>query len=776
MATEKELNNEKANESNEKKLTLGEIFKYFKKKWIWFCASVIIFLGLGFLYSMIKAPVYEIDANIRISQDESSGLLSIAGFTDLFGGGNNVDDEVFVVQSHSVLREVVEQNKFYIDHWVKTGFGRKQLKYDDYPIEVTLPAGIQDTLTTGLTFRIKAEGNKINELRFIVKNDDILEVKDIALPATIETDYGKFIFTPTEYYPEDDKVSTNIFVSGVDAKAEEISSGLEISVANRQSNVITLCYKSTSIAYAKALINSIIDQYNKRAIADKTSQASQTLQFIDQRLGIITEALASAEDDVADFKNANGLVDIYSETGYNYTKRGEIETELISAGTSLEIMKMTRDFLRTPGNEFELLPTASSHPALQPLFTQYNELILQYMDLSRSAKGNNTNLRDTEEKIRALRENVLKSIDRLYTNLQAQYNSLNQQNEATKSRLAEVPGQERQIRDILRQQKIKEQLYIFLLQRREETAMMMANALPKGIIIDEAYALTKPVGLSRNMLLAFCFILGLVMPAFFFYIRLLTLDKFSTREELERHTDIPILGEICQSKRDEKLVVYNGGSSSISELFRLIRTNLQFMLTSADKRVILTTSTRSGEGKSFVAINLAASFALMGRKTLLVGMDIRKPMLEEYLGMSHNRGLTDYLSSEAVDIDDIIRKHPLDNSAMDIITAGPVPPNPAELLLSERLDDLFRQLRARYDYIIIDSAPVGMVSDTYTLDRLSDATIYICRANYTSIKDIQYINKAHSDKRLHNLAIVLNGTAMRKGYGYGYGNKTDNEE
>ncbi len=752
------------------RIGLQELLSYFTARWYWLALSAVLFTVLGFLYARIKAPIYQVDANIRISQDEAGGLLSIAGFSDLFGGGNSVEDEVFVVQSHSVLRDVVEDNRFYIDHYVREGFMQTYFNFNSYPVEVIPPVGIQDTLRKTLGFKIKV--NKAGKADITMKagKDKCAKLEDATFPINFETPYGLFVFVKTDNYPVDESVTTSIVVSSLDAKAEALSSQLDISVANRQSNVISLSYKSPSVAYAKLLINSIIEQYNKRGIEDKNTQASLTLNFIDNRLDLITEALATSEDEVAQYKRDNKITDLQADATYDFNQKGQLETQLISTGNRLEILGMTRDFLRKPENAFSLLPVAGEVSGLNDALTKYNELVLNYMTLSSTAKGNNATLKTLEEQITAMRLNILKSVERSYSQQQAVYTRLEQEINNTDSKLNSLPAKERKYIDIMRQREIKEQLYVFLLQRREETAMMMANALPKGIIIDEAYALNEPVGMSPKILMAATFMFGLLFPAFFFYVRLLMRNKFVNRAELEKETDIAILGEVCTAKSGNPIVVRPGRTSSISELFRLIRTNLSFVVQAGRSNTILVTSTRSGEGKSFIAINIGASISLADKKVLLIGMDIRKPMLEEYLGLDHRPGLTQYLSSNEVKVDDIIRRKPIADLNLDIITAGPIPPNPGELLLSKHLDDLFEELHKRYDYIIIDSAPVGMVSDTFTLARLTDATVYVCRANYTTLDDIEFTNRLKESGRLPNMSLVINGTKKQKGYGYGYGN------
>lgn len=316
-----------------------------------------------------------------------------------------------------------------------------------------------------------------------------------------------------------------------------------------------------------------------------------------------------------------------------------------------------------------------------------------------------------------------------------------------------------------RQQTVKEQLFLYLLQQREQTAISIANSMPRGTIIDDAYSLLKPVSMSRPKMLIFAFVLGLLLPIGFITLKNKLRNKFATKSEVEAMTDVPVLGEVCLSHRKESVVVRD--SSSIAELFRLIRTNLGFVMGDANK-VVLVTSTKSGEGKSFVSVNLAASFALLGKKVLLVGMDIRKPQLANYLGISHQPGLTQYLSSDQYKISDIIQKS-VDVETLDVVVAGPVPPNPAELLAEKKVDAFFASMREIYDYIIIDSAPVGMVSDTFVLDRVADATVYVCRADYTTLQDIDFVSNLYEEKRLKKLSLIVNGTSAKKGYGYGYG-------
>ena len=301
--------------------------------------------------------------------------------------------------------------------------------------------------------------------------------------------------------------------------------------------------------------------------------------------------------------------------------------------------------------------------------------------------------------------------------------------------------------------------------------MLLANSVPKGQIIDEAFSLSEPLGLSKKVILLMALVLGFLFPPMLLYIRSLVRSKFETKEEVERRISAPVLGEMCVDRSGRNLVVSATDTSSATELFRLIRTNLQFMLGGENDKVVLMTSTRSGEGKSFISLNLAATLSLLeGRRVLLVGMDIRNPQLANYLGINPPMGLTNYLSASNVSLESIIQPVP-GVADCDVIVAGPIPPNPAELLASKKVDELFAKLRTMYDYIVIDSAPVGMVSDTFSLDRVADATVYVTRVNYSTVSDLRFVEDIYTNNRLKKLSVVVNGTTSKKGYGYGYSAK-----
>ena len=757
----------------EKKLNSSDFFDLrgtldkWMSKWYWFAISAFLCVALTFVYTKIKKPVYMVQADVLISPDDSSGLSPLGDFSQLFGNSGYVQDELYVIKAHSVNREVARRLNLNKIHKEK-GLILSDFKYDDFQVDVFSEGNVADTLRTAIIFAVEVSDKGKIEIEAEDKDDTLAEVKADAFPVTVDTKYGKFVVDKTKDFVEGESLKTKIMFVGYDAMAESLSTDLDIYIADRKSNVIKLNIETPNIEYGKDSLNRVIAIYNERGVEERALKARQTLNFIDERLAMISNDLTDSEQDVEKYKKEKGIVDVGAEAAYQTGKRSQAESKLVEAETQLDILQMTKDFLANPKNKFDLIPTSVSNAALQEVIAGYNEMIITRMNLLSSAKESNITVRQLDQQISTVRENIVASLDRTLAQQKLVVSDISRQLGGAQGKLAGVPTQERQYRTLLRQQNVKEQLYLFLLQRREETAMLIANSTPKAIIVDEAYAQQEPLGMKRIMKLILAFIFGLIIPAAWMWVAELLRDKFNNSEELRSKTDLPILGEISIDRRGDVLAVREDGSSTTAELFRLMRAQLQFLLKSPDDKVVMVTSTMPGEGKSFISINLAASLAIAKKRVVLVGMDIRKPRLAQYLNISPRKGLTEYLSDSSVKVSDIItpasgRLH------FDVIAAGPVPPNPAELLLTERVDTLFAELRKEYDYIIIDSAPVGVISDSFNIVRITDVTVYVTRANYTKFSDVKYLNSVAEQNRLKNVSVVLNGTKARQGYGYGYG-------
>ncbi len=749
-------------------INIRALIDLYKKKWYWFVISAVVCCSLAFIFVKGMQPKYQVRANVLISQEDGGGMSNFGGIGDLFGSSGYVEDEIFIVNSHTVLRDVVHQLDLYKSHSVKNGLFSSIFKYKDFPVEVYPAEGILDTLKVGLVFDVDIKADGKADITMKARGKKVQELENQRLPATLKNQYGQYVIDRTKYCPKGKDIESVINLTGYDAAAENLAKDVTSSIASKKSNVIQLGLVSTNPEFASDVLNAIIAKYNERGIAQKNIQSSKTAAFLDERIALITGDLTNAESSIQNYKQNQGIVDVQAEASYNIGMKSEVERKLIAAQTENEIIRMTRDFLTDPTKAYELIPASNEIPGVGSSVGTYNSLILRRLELMNNAKGNNQALRTLNEQIDAMRSSILTSLDRSYQNSNIQLRDLRGQLGRAEGKLGNIPSQEREFLNLKRTQEIKQQLYLFLLQRREETAMLLANAVPKGLVIDEAFTLADPVGLGKKLIMVIIFLFSLCIPPVCLYIKKLTRSKFETRAEVEELTDVPLLGEMCVDRTGQALVVGAHDTSSTSELFRLMRSNLQFILNGEQDKVVLMTSTRSGEGKSFISINLAASLALLGKKVLLVGMDIRNPQLGKYLGLPRTKGLTNYLSDTSVSLDEIILHAPLIPD-LDIIEAGPIPPNPGELLTSKSVDEMFETLRKRYDYIIIDSAPVGMVSDTFNIARISDATVYVCRANYTTLRDINYIDELHDEKRLPKMSLVVNGTAARKGYGYGYG-------
>lgn len=746
------------------------LFNDYRRHWWWFIISLFLCGAMAVVYVKTHNAQYAVCANVLVSDDNTGSFTAMSGMSDLFGSSANVEDEVYVISSHSVLRDVARNLGIYKTHYVKKGLLGGYLAYPDFPVDVTAESSLLDTLNTTMTFKVNVDKDGKADIKMYADGKKIGQEKNLRLPVSLNTKYGRYTVLPTLDYPKGEKVKTTISISGYDDAAEDLAHSISSDRASRKSNMINLYMRTENTAYGKDVLNEIVDNYNRRGISYKNRQGEKTLEFINDRLAIISGDLSTAEKDIQDYKKDHKITDVGVEASYNMGVRGTADHALVQAETESEIIKMTRDFLRQPGNEFQLVPITSNMPkSLGDAINEYNNLVIKRMEVADNARGNNTALRRLDESIGSLRRNIDTSLTKALETSQVQVREARSRLNSSLSKLGNVPAQEREFLGLKRQQAVKQELYIFLLQRREETAMMIANAIPKGRIIDEAYSLSQPVSVKMKTVLAIALLIGLIVPCLLLYLRRLFRTKFDDMQELRALTDIPVVGEICKDKNAENLVVTPGSSTPTTELFRMVRSSLQFMTAGDGCHTILVTSTRPGEGKSFISVNLAASFAITGKRVVLLGMDIRNPQLGNYLGLKHNAGITNFLADPSLSIDSIIMSSPRVQGC-DVILAGPVPPNPSELLSSAAVDKLFAELRERYDYIIIDSAPSGMVSDTLSLGHVADMTLYVTRADYTLRRDVTFVNNLSTDNRLPRIALVLNGVPMRaKAYGYGYG-------
>ncbi|MDE6089710.1 MAG: polysaccharide biosynthesis tyrosine autokinase [Duncaniella sp.] len=751
-------------------IDFNALIKTYLSKWYWFVISVIFCVGLGYLYTRKYQRPMAVRANVLIQQEDSNPMADLGGMGSLFGSKGFVEDEVFVIGSHSLFKNVAKELGINRLHYVSDGFLKSHLAFPEFPVDVVAPA-ISDTLMSTIIFDVKINDKGRADIKAKVNRDVIAKVKDVALPTELHTIYGDFTVVTTPAYVKGEKLKTKIAFSGYDVAAEEMDKDVMAYRGSKKSNVISLGLNTPNAEYGVAILNKIIEKYNERGINEKNLQGEKTAAFLEDRIDLLSGELNESELAIQKYKEQNRIVDVAAEASYQSSKKGQMESAIFNIEKEIELLKLTREFLVDSINYNALIPTTVANGGVQSGINSYNTLVFKHLELSQNAHSNSYALRQLTKQMDLLRNNILASSHKALENAELNLRQIKSEQNTIAGKLGNIPSQEREYINMKRQQEIKQEIYLFLLQKQEENAMVLANSIPKGQIIDEAFSLSEPLGVSKKIILVIAFILGLLLPPVVMYVRSLVRSKFDTKEDVQKHVSAPILGEMCIDRSGRSLVVSATDTSSATELFRLIRTNLQFMLGGENDKVVLMTSTRSGEGKSFISLNLAATLSLLeGKRVLLVGMDIRNPQLANYLGINPPLGLTNYLSVSNVTLESIIVPMP-GVADCDVIVAGPIPPNPAELLASKKVDELFAKLRTMYDYIIIDSAPVGMVSDTFSLDRVADATVYVTRVNYSTVSDLRYVENIYENNRLKKLSVVVNGTASKKGYGYGYSAK-----
>lgn len=753
---------------------LSSIVDMVKRYWWLFAASVVVCLALGALYIYVAKPVYLVSSKVLVSQDEDGAGVGakLVKSLSLGGGGSKVDDEVFVFRSHDLRTKIAEELKTNCRYVEKKNLLKRLDLYGNSPIEVNAPREVFDTLSVALKFKIKVNdnGDKIN---VTVKKGFFRTLADVEadrFPVVVNTDYGIYVVDTTQYYKSGKSLNLTAAVMGYGLKAEDYDEDLEADLISKKSNGIYLSIEEKDIKRGKDIVNKLVELYNERCQAEKDEMAINTGKFIDERLLLIYEELSKNESDIEDFKQKNNLTDMGTEMQILFHKRNLSENSKLQLETQFSIMQMIKEFLSESKNDNSLIPFNADFSSAASLISSYNGLMLHKLSLSKSAKSDNIAMKSLDDQLVALKKNIQGSIENSLESLTIKLNDIREQENKAQGKLSTIPTREREFRDLYRQQSIKNELYTFLLQKREENALVLAARTPKGKIVDRAYAHSKPISLGKFAILCIALFMGLMIPVAYIYIKKLFTTKFTSQEELGSMVSAPVLGEISHNRHRASLVVKEGKVSSIVELFRLLRNNVQFMLNKQDDKVILVTSSVSGEGKSFVSLNLAATFALLGKKVAIVGMDIRNPKLHEYLNIKSMPGVTSFLSNVDINLSAIVQKSQ-DVDGLDIIVGGPIPPNPSELLLTERVQELINTLRAEYDYIIIDSAPIAMVSDTFSLSRYADAVVYVTRANYTKRRFVRYLNEVIANKQLENVAVVLNDTNPKfsMGYGYGYG-------
>lgn len=750
-------------EEKENKINLKEeLFKYLSQ-WRWFVLSVFLTLICAVLYLKFTAKSYNVSAKVLIKDEKSNDIATqLSAFSEmgLLGNSkNNIENEVEILKSRTLISTTLDSLNMNIQYIDNSEIVPKDL-YKQSPVRIIwnnedVPEEVKIVLKN---FR----GNSFE----ISLNEDALG--STGFGKVINSDLGSFSISKTGSLDHIKELEINIFPKM--QQAENFQKILNVMPSSKTSSVIDVSIIDKTPEKAADFVNTLIYNYNLGGIKDKRFISENTANFISDRLVLIATELGDVESQVEGYKSSNNLSDIQTEVKIYLDNLSAFEKSVLENETKINIVTdLIKHIGRTKYDDLVPGGLLLDDQGSETLIQEINQSILEKQKLAISATAENENYIKLENQIRALKNNLQASLRRNLNSLQIVKNDYKRQEKDMQSKLSQVPRQEREFRIIDRQQKVKESLYLFLLQKREETNITLAATDMNAKIIDKAIPTNKPVSPKTLIVLLAALIIGILIPFIVIYIKNLLDTKVKTRFDITDNTNIPFLGDIPTSESSSELMELSSRSSA-AEAIRIVRTNLDFILSNKGEnecKTIFMTSTISGEGKTFVSANLAATFSLSGKKVLLLGLDLRNPKLYEYIKVNP-LGITNYVTTGNKPIEDYII--PVEGySNFDVLSSGSIPPNPTEILMSKRIKELFELLKLKYDYIIVDTAPVSLVTDTLLISKYADATIYVVRANKIDKEMLRIPNELYKEKKLTNLTIVLNDSDVTKGYGYGYG-------
>ena len=765
-------------EKEEKTDFKAVLFKY-TIHWPWFVACILLCMAGAWLYLRYTPPVYNISASVIIKDNDKNSKAS-SGMADLedlgfYSSINNFDNEVEILQSRTLIKKVVEELDLYISYAAKSSFHDIEL-YKSSPVKVWITPEEAQKLPAPAYINLTLQpGNKLN-VKITIGEQEYSKQFD-KLPALLTTPSGTFSFTPADSTIAKSEQKIMATVSSPRSVAGSYRGALSIEPTSKSTTIAQISVKSTHTQRGMDFINKLVEVYNRDANDDKNEVATKTAEFIDERINIINGELGTTEQELETFKRDAGLTDLKSDAQLALSENSEYEKKRAENSTQLRLVQFLASYANNPDHAYEVLPVnvGLTDTGLTELINRYNEMLLERKRLLRSSQENNPVVVNLDASIRAMRSNVLTTINSVQRGLAITQADLERQAGKYAGRITNAPGQERQLVSISRQQEIKAGLYLMLLQKREENAITLASTANNARMVDEALADAIPVSPKGKMIYLVALILGIALPVVVIYIIELLKYKIEGRADVEKITSLPIVGDVPLSEdkgKEESIVVHENQNDLMAETFRNVRTNVLYMMKSNEK-VILVTSTTTREGKTFIASNLAVSLALLGKKIVIVGLDIRKPGLNKAFQLSRKeQGISQFLANpEHTDLMSLVQVSNI-NPNLSILPGGPIPPNPTELVARESLPQAIDILKKHFDYIILDTAPIGMVTDTQLISRVANASIYVCRADYTHKADYTLINELGEQKKLPNLCTIINGLDMKKkkyGYYYGYG-------
>lgn len=742
-------------------------------RWKWFVLSLMVTIGVATVYLLRTPAVYTRTASVLIKEDSkgksvSSDLESFSEF-GLFQSGTNVNNELITFQSPALMTEVVKRLRLDMNYFVPGKFHRQVAYGLTLPVDVTIN-DLPENESAGFTLKIQPDGTLY--LSDFIRNGTDLDEKDVkgSLLDSITTPLGKIIIHTTPNYVKGEAYTLYVGKSSLYNAVNSCSSNLSVSLNSEKASVIDLSFKDNSTQRAEDVLSMLISVYNENWVKDKNQIAVSTSMFINERLGVIERELGNVDEDISSYKSEHLLPDVQAASSMYMAQSSEANAQILSLNNQLYMTRYIRNYLANDANRTQLLPANSGIESanIESQIAEYNKQLLQRNSLVANSSTENPLVVDMDQALASMRGAIIRSIDNQIVTLNSQIKSLRQTEQQTTSRIAANPTQAKYLLSVERQQKVKEALYLFLLQKREENELSQAFTAYNTRIVTPPHGSMLPTSPVHKNIFMVAFALGLLIPVVIIFMRENMNTRVRGRKDLENLT-IPFIGEIPLFTRKKKgilgkkpqevkaVVVKEGNRDIINEAFRVLRTNLEFM-TGKDKtsNVIIMTSFNPGSGKSFLTMNIAMSLAIKGKKVLVIDGDLRHASASSYID-SPDKGLSDYLGGRIDNLDEIIVPDPKHKS-MDILPVGTIPPNPTELLFDERLKQTIDTVREQYDYVLIDCPPVELVADTQIIEKLADRTIFVVRAGLLERSMLSELEKIYDEKKYKNMSLILNGT------------------
>ncbi len=761
--------------------------------WKWFVLSIIICLGAAAIYLRYATPRYQAHARLLIkdennySNSRSSNMLRASSTLGTISNSNGIDNEMEILKSASLAQQTVRDLKLYVTYMQK-GRVKDHLLYLNQPVNVDIDPAHLEKLERPISLTINREGKKYvvtGNYTFVPDDRDKAPVEYSInksfdnLPATINTSVGIISLNANSSVPMPESVTLMVKIQSPTSAAWKYVGGLSITQASKTTTIAELVLRDEIPQRAVDYLRQLSVCYNRQANEDKNEIAMRTEKFINSRLAKINNELGQTEGQLESTKRRYNIVSTEMNSAQSVANQDAYNQKLAEANTQMELLRSLSDYISEPGNRYQTLPSnvGLADPTATMLINKHNEIVMERNRLLRSASESSPTVAPLTAQLDELHSSIRRAMSQARRNMEIQRDNIAQQYNKYSGMVSSTPEQDRILTQIGRQQEVKSGLYLMLLQKREENSISLAATADKGRLLDDPQFAGK-ISPKSSMIMASALAVGVVLPAVILFLVGFFRYKIEGHDDVARLTSLPIIGDVAIASETAKtkadIVVHENQNNLMEEVFRSMRVNLQFMLKD-DQKVIMFTSSNSGEGKTFTAANLAVSFALLDKKVVLVGLDIRKPRLAELFEINdHHHGITPLLTRGKVTKEDV-REQILEsgiNKNLDLLMAGPIPPNPTELISRPALEDTLNILKEEYDYVLIDTAPVGLVTDTLQIGRIADVTVYMCRADYTPKACFQLINQLSTDKKLPQMCVVINGIDMSKkkyGYYYGYG-------